>query len=119
MRIRRPAILLLVAVLAGCATHAADTARFGLQERSLCEPPEHRPGWCEWPRDVRTFVDRYDACDHFKGEEPYDRERRAFLEESIRDTCTGNDKELRQLRRRYADDAQISALLQESLELSE
>ncbi len=87
-------------------------ARPDLQARSLCEAPEHRADWCEWPRDVRAFVDRYDACHHFSGEEPYDEARRAFLAKSIRDTCTGNDKRLLRLKAGYANDAEITRLLE-------
>ena len=87
-----------------------------LQEISLCEPtagPVARPNWCQWPRDVRVFADRYDACQHFRGEEPYDNERRRFLEKSVHETCTGNDRQLRKLRSSYAGDAEITQALEE------
>ena len=102
-----------MASCAGCATH---DPRPTLQEISLCEPsegPVARPDWCQWPREVRVFADRYDACQHFRGEEPYDSERRRFLEKSIDETCTGNDKQLRQLRSAYAGDAEMTRVLNE------
>ncbi len=86
------------------------------QEISLCEPPTGpvaRQDWCQWPRDVRVFVNRHDACQHFRGEEPYDKERRQFLEKSINETCTGNDSQLRKLRSSYAGDAEITQVLGE------
>lgn len=107
------AALLVMASCAGCATH---DPRPTLQEISLCEPsegPVARPDWCQWPREVRVFADRYDACQHFRGEEPYDSERRRFLEKSIEETCTGNDKQLRQLRSAYAGDAEMTRVLNE------
>ncbi len=54
------------------------------------------------PKDVAAFVQQRDACDHFRGEEPYDRERRAFLEARMRKLCTGSDAKLRMLKRKYA-----------------
>jgi hypothetical protein len=84
-----------------------------VQERSLCEAPEDRPDWCEWPRDIRAFAERYDACEHFIGEEPYDDERRRFLEKSIEETCTGNDAQLRKLRAAYSGDAEMLRVLGE------
>ena len=107
------AVLLVVALCAGCATR---DPRPTLQDISLCEPPEGpvaRPDWCQWPREVRIFADRYDACQHFRGEEPYDSERRRFLEKSVYQTCTGNDERLRKLRSAYAGDAEMMRVLNE------
>ena len=107
------AALLVMVSCAGCATH---DPRPTLQEISLCEPPEGpvaRPDWCQWPREVRVFADRYDACRHFRGEEPYDKERRRFLEKPIDENCTGNDKQLRKLRSAYAGDAEMTRVLNE------
>jgi hypothetical protein len=53
------------------------------------------------PMDVSRFVERRTACDHFRGEEPYDAERRAYLEQQMRDLCTGTDAQLRALKRKY------------------
>jgi hypothetical protein len=36
------------------------------------------------PADVLKFEERRNLCDHFRGEEPYDKERRKFLEENLR-----------------------------------
>lgn len=107
------AALLFVVSCAGCAAH---DPRPTLQEISLCEPPEDpvaRPDWCQWPREVRAFADRYDACQHFRGEEPYDDERRRFLEKSMDETCKGNDKQLRKLRSAFAGDAEMTRVLNE------
>lgn len=35
------------------------------------------------PDDVATFIEDYESCLHFSGEEPYDEERRIFLIEQL------------------------------------
>ena len=56
------------------------------------------------------MVDR-DGCDHFRGEEPHDAERRAYIAESVAELCTGTDARLAMLRRRYAADPSVIAAL--------
>lgn len=109
--------LLLLASWTGHATQPAQGDYLDVRERSLCEAPPERPDWCEWPRDVRLFVQRYDECEHFLGEEPYDEERRQFLDEAIKQSCKGNDEQLRQLRLTHAGDDALSGVL-ESLEFN-
>ncbi|HZD41479.1 MAG TPA: hypothetical protein VE131_12195 [Terriglobales bacterium] len=55
------------------------------------------------PSDVARFKKRRDICDHFRGEEPYDEERRKFLKENLRKYCSGSDKELASLKKKYSD----------------
>ena len=50
------------------------------------------------PDDVTRFVERRDACEHFRGEAPYDAERRRFLEQQTLKFCAGTDRELAQLK---------------------
>jgi len=64
-----------------------------------------------FPTEVTTFMVDRDGCDHFRGEEPYDAERRAYLEKSIRDLCTGTDAKLADLRQRYAKNQDVMAAL--------
>ncbi|MET0370443.1 MAG: hypothetical protein ABW039_03595 [Sphingobium sp.] len=64
-----------------------------------------------FPGEVTAFMVDRDGCDHFRGEEPYDAERRVYLEESIAALCTGSDARLALLRRRYAGDATVMAAL--------
>ena len=52
--------------------------------------------------DVVAFRQRRDECDHFRGEEPYDAKRAAFLRAALARTCKGTDAELAALRKRYA-----------------
>jgi hypothetical protein len=65
------------------------------------------------PADVAAFRERRDECDHFRGEDPYDEERAAFLSEALERTCTGTDAELKALRARYAGDPRVFAMLAE------
>lgn len=64
-----------------------------------------------FPAEVTAFMVDRDGCDHFRGEEPFDAERRAYLEESIRELCSGTDARLARLRQRYASDPDVMAAL--------
>lgn len=59
------------------------------------------------PEDVATFIERREACDHFRGEPPFDEEREAFLLRMMKETCTGTDAELARLRRVHAGNAAV------------
>lgn len=63
------------------------------------------------PKDVAIFKQRRDLCDHFRGEEPFDQERRKFLEENLNKYCTGTDKELAALKAQYKNDAAVIKVL--------
>ena len=65
------------------------------------------------PLAVIAFQQQRDACDHFRGEEPYDRQRAAFLKAQLAKTCQGSDKALAALRKRFAHDPQASAALRD------
>lgn len=63
------------------------------------------------PSDVVEFKKRRDLCDHFRGEDPYNQDRRRFLEENLKKYCTGTDQELASLKMKYKnDDAVLKAL---------
>ena len=53
------------------------------------------------PIDVERFIEQRDGCDHFRGEYPYDDERRKFMQRNLQELCTGTDKTLAQLRKKY------------------
>lgn len=61
------------------------------------------------PDELRAFVERREACDHFRGE-PVEGEgeealaRLEFVQRQIFESCSGTDAELQRLRRAYADD---------------
>jgi len=68
------------------------------------------------PPDVQAFVEQRDICDHFRGE-PYEgpsdgetpaqTERRAFVIASQQKYCSGTDKRLAELKRKYRDDSKV------------
>nr|WP_218036477.1 hypothetical protein [Sphingobium sp. EM0848] len=64
-----------------------------------------------FPEEVTRYMVDRDSCDHFRGEEAYDMERRAFLQENIVELCTGTDARLARLRERYAQDPAVMAAL--------
>lgn len=64
-----------------------------------------------FPQEVTSFMVDRDGCDHFRGEEAYDAERRAYIVENIAELCRGTDARLAMLRRRYAGDASVTAAL--------
>ena len=66
-----------------------------------------------FPDDVTRFIERRDACDHVRGEAPYDAARRTFLEQQALKFCTGTDAELAALRKKYQSDAAVSTKLDE------
>ncbi len=119
--------VLAVCALGGCAVRPfaafedpRPEGRLSLAERSRCEVPDaptDRPNWCDYPHEVRAFLDRREGCDHFRGEplpDPADDpggERRRQIQTALHALCTGSDAELQRLRARYRDDADVSAAL--------
>ena len=63
------------------------------------------------PEDVRAFTERRDGCDHFRGEDSPDAERRAQIDAALRELCTGTDAELARLKRAYAGNPDVQHLL--------
>jgi len=59
------------------------------------------------PRDVQRFVDRREGCDHMRGE----LDRMHELSREMRKSCGGTDKELAQLKLKYAANSTIMQLL--------
>ena len=69
----------------------------------------HRTGAAVLPEDVVRFIERRDACDHFRGEEAYDARRREFLEQQTLKLCVGSDKQLAGLKKKYAGNKAVIA----------
>ena len=69
---------------------------FSLGSVSAAEP--------KLPADVAKYVEQRDGCEHFRGEipDPPDEKRMREVEREIRKLCTGTDKKLAQLKRKYA-----------------
>lgn len=66
------------------------------------------------PRDVRQFLERREGCEHFRGEvpeQPGNERRMRQVEREIRKLCKGTDKELAQLKRKYASDPKVMRTL--------
>ncbi|MDP9838897.1 hypothetical protein J2T09_003669 [Neorhizobium huautlense] len=55
------------------------------------------------PADIQTFVTERENCDHFRGEEPYDAERRREIEAALDRYCRGTDARLQGLRKKYRE----------------
>ena len=70
-------------------------------------------GQTRLPEDVARFIERRDACDHFRGEEAYDAKRREFLEEQTLKLCVGTDKQLAELKMKYAGNKAVITKLED------
>lgn len=85
------ATLLAISLLPSQASHASDKTKL--------------------PKDIATFIKNRDGCDHFRGEEAYDKERQQFLEKQMRQWCTGTDKKLQLLKLKYKSNEKIMGML--------
>jgi hypothetical protein len=67
------------------------------------------------PADVARYVEQREGCDHFRGEvpDPPDEQRMKEIEREIRKLCTGTDKKLKQLKRKYAKNQAVLKRLNE------
>jgi hypothetical protein len=67
------------------------------------------------PRDVQRFVDKREGCDHMRGEipEPSDKRRMQEVNREIQKLCKGTDKELVQLKNKYAKNPSVMHRLDE------
>ena len=65
------------------------------------------------PEEVARFIERRNACDHFRGEEAYDAQRREFLEQQMLKLCVGSDKELAELKKKYSGNKAVVTKLNE------
>ena len=64
-----------------------------------------------FPAEVERFISRRDKCDHFRGEEPYDEERREFLHRRMVEFCGGTDRELAELKQKYQGNKAVTERL--------
>jgi hypothetical protein len=67
------------------------------------------------PQDVQTFVDRREGCDHMRGELPDPSEKRRMKEvnREIEKLCRGTDRQLAQLKKKYAPNVAVMQRLNE------
>lgn len=64
------------------------------------------------PDDVARFVKERDICEHFRGEEPYDAKRGAYIAQQSVRYCKGTDRKLAALKLKYPKDTTVQAALQ-------
>lgn len=77
----------------------------------LCLLPAMPAQAAPLPADVQTFINRRNDCDHFRGEDSPDAERRAEIDKELKRLCTGSDSELARLMRRYAKNKAVQDAL--------
>ena len=67
------------------------------------------------PADVARYVEQREGCDHFRGEipDPPDEQRMEEIEREVRKLCTGTDKKLDKLKRKYAKNQAVLKRLNE------
>jgi hypothetical protein len=63
------------------------------------------------PADVAAFVEDRQQCDHFRGEDPYDAERRAEIDAMLDRYCVGSDNRLAELKAKYRDVVPVVSVL--------
>lgn len=74
----------------------------------------------EHPVDLRTFLERREACDHWRGEASTDKARQRDIDRAVCQTCAGTDAQLARLKKKYrANDAVMDVLdeLEDRIEL--
>lgn len=65
------------------------------------------------PKDVSSFIEQREACDHWRGEYGYDEERQADIDAAVCETCVGTDERLAKLKQKYKGKKEILAKLAE------
>lgn len=67
------------------------------------------------PPDVVKYVEQREGCEHFRGEvpDPPDAQRMKEIERETHKLCTGTDKKLAQLKRKYAKNQAVLKRLNE------
>ncbi|MCZ2497884.1 hypothetical protein GN316_14055 [Xylophilus sp. Kf1] len=67
--------------------------------------------WQPVPEDVRSFIEKRNQCDQWRGEDPYDRYRAKEIDRHLNRFCKGSDRQLAQLKRRYQDQPVVVRVL--------
>ncbi|QCO66680.2 hypothetical protein E5843_00710 [Luteimonas yindakuii] len=97
----RAVALILLLSITGCSSHQG--------------PPEALPD------DVKRFIERRDNCDYFRGElpDPRDTVRMTEVISGIGRFCTGTDRSLAALKRKYSGRSEIADRLSKYDEILE
>lgn len=70
------------------------------------------------PADVRKLVDRWEGCNHWGGEEPYDKERGREIDDALEVLrCDRLPRDTLSLRRRYKGNARVQRLIESTYAL--
>ena len=112
MSIARIAVAVVVMLgLVACGPRASSSSSVG--NRAAAPPPAapHAGEPEALPADVQDLVERWESCQHWAGEEPYDAARAAQIAAGVDASCPGNDERKAELERRHADDPRILARL--------
>ncbi|WP_395402820.1 hypothetical protein ACHMW6_30940 [Pseudoduganella sp. UC29_106] len=59
------------------------------------------------PDDVSAFLAERESCDHWRGEDGYDADRRAEISWSVCQYCAGTDRKLASLKKKYRLSKQV------------
>lgn len=66
------------------------------------------------PKEVQRFIDRREGCDHMRGEDgDGDQQRQKEILRELDRYCTGTDKALARLRKKYAENPAVIARLKD------
>lgn len=65
------------------------------------------------PKEVSSFIEQREACDHWRGEYGYDEGRQTEIDVAICESCVGTDKRLAKLKRKYKGKQEILTKLDE------
>jgi hypothetical protein len=76
-------------------------------------PMFSRAAAVELPNEVSSFLEERESCAHWRGEEGYNKERRAEIDWSICQSCPGTDSKPSVLRKKYRTDKVIMEKLTE------
>ena len=63
------------------------------------------------PKDVQSFLDAREACDHYRGQRGFDAERQKDIDWSVCQSCPGTDAELARLKQKYKGNAHVTQTL--------
>lgn len=64
------------------------------------------------PKDVAQYIERRDVCEHWRGEEGYDKDRQAQINFGQCQSCPGSDVGLARLKTKYRNNKAIISRLQ-------
>ncbi|MGX9188842.1 hypothetical protein [Stenotrophomonas sp. Ker107b] len=120
---KRSVLIVLLLLLAACSPRAVESetldapAPDAISDSSngnaRCEVPaqvfvaEDIRMYCAMPGDVRAFLTRESACQHFAGEEAYDEDRARELAYAIHESCDDRARRFNQLLQRHTDNCLV------------